>query len=369
MRRRFTAVALIVALGVAGSGLAGSVRAPAATAAVAHWKAWLCFPGEADDWCSVDLTTTVIPANGSRRNLRVSVPTNPPIDCFYLYPTVSEEAQPNSDLVVRPEERETAITQAARFSHVCRVYAPMYRQVTAYAGSIAPSGKKVPQGNYQLEYDDIRAAWRDYLAHYNDGRGVVLIGHSEGSFLFEQLIANEYPQFKKVMVSAILLGGDVEVDRHNRFDGVPACSSSSQTGCIVAYSSWDHTPPRDAMFQQVSHSSQHVLCVNPAAPAGGSAAITPIFAGISPQGIVPYGSFYVAYHWVEFPGLYTARCVREGSRAWLLVTRRHRAGDHRPTVTEALGPSWGLHAADVNITLANLVSLVASQSRAWLKHR
>jgi hypothetical protein len=29
----------------------------------------------------------------------------------------------------------------------------------------------------------------------------------------------------------------------------------------------------------------------------------------------------------------------------------------------------GLHAADVNITLGNLVALVAGEKRAWLAHR
>ena len=74
---------------------------PGAAKSVPHWSAWLCFPGAANNWCSVDLTTTVIPADGSLTNVHVSVPADPPIDCFYLYPTVSEEARPNSDLVVR----------------------------------------------------------------------------------------------------------------------------------------------------------------------------------------------------------------------------------------------------------------------------
>jgi hypothetical protein len=149
---------------------------------------------------------------------------------------------------------------------------------------------------------------------------------------------------------------------------VPACTSLTETGCVVAYSSWSRTPPPDASLQDVSAGAkQQVLCVNHAAPGSSrSTPITPIFAGINPQMIVPYGSKYVVYHWIEFPGLYTARCVQQGTRAWLLVSRINRPGDIRPTVQEALGPTEGLHAADVNITLANLVSLVASQSRAWL---
>src|ERR1700722_10042874 len=83
-----------------------TLAASAAPGSVPHWKAWLCFPGSPTDWCSVELTTTVISADGSRRNVAVSVPQNPPIDCFYVYPTVSMEFRPNADLKLEPEERE-----------------------------------------------------------------------------------------------------------------------------------------------------------------------------------------------------------------------------------------------------------------------
>jgi hypothetical protein len=110
--------------------------------------------------------------------------------------------------------------------------------------------------------------------------------------------------------------------------------------------------------------------VNPAAPGSDATVpITTIFAGINPELIVPDGSKYVAYHWVEFAGLYTARCVSSGSGAWLLVTPTRVPGDTRPIVKEALGPLHGLHAADVNIALANLVGLVGSQARAWKARR
>ena len=60
--------------------------------------------------------------------------------------------------------------------------------------------------------------------------------------------------------------------------------------------------------------------------------------------------------------------MRDGTRAWLLVSRIGKSGDKRPTVVEALGKDWGLHAADVNLTLADLVNLVAAQSKSWLRH-
>ena len=55
------------------------------------------------------------------------------IDCFYVYPTVSDDKSTNSDLPIDPEERSIALYQAARYSQHCRVFAPMYRQVTLQA--------------------------------------------------------------------------------------------------------------------------------------------------------------------------------------------------------------------------------------------
>ncbi len=345
--------------------LASSAAAPGA-GGVPHWNYWLCYPGTANDWCSVDLTTDVFYANGKHVTEPVSVASNPKFDCFYVYPTVSEEHRANATLQIEPAERETAITQGARFSHVCRVYAPLYRQVTAY-------GHTIYKGNRALAYNDVLKAWRDYLAHYNHGRGVVLIGHSQGAGVLTQLIQKEIdnsPSERKLLVSAILLGGEVYVPRGKTVGGsfhhVPACTSSTETGCVVAYEAWNKTPPKS--WDSGYYPKTVTLCTNPAALGGGSAPITPIFAGINPQGIAPIFSKYVDYHWVEFPGLYTAKCVVSGSRSWLLVTRTHHRGDTRPTVTEALGPDDGLHAADVNITQANLVSLVASEGQAWLAH-
>ncbi len=47
----------------------------------------------------------------------------------------------------------------------------------------------------------------------------------------------------------------------------------------------------------------------------------------------------------------------------------HTPGDKRPTVTGVLAPASGLHAADVNIALGSLISLVTTERAAWLaKH-
>ena len=73
--------------------------------------------------------------------------------------------------------------------------------------------------------------------------------------------------------------------------------------------------------------------------------------------------------WIAFPGTYTARCVTQGSRAWLLVENVGAVGDPRELAKEMLSPNWGLHAADVNIALHELVDLVRAQGKAWVAQR
>ena len=53
---------------------------------------------------------------------------------------------------------------------------------------------------------DVKAAWEHYLAYNNVGRGVVLIGHSQGSGLLTRLIASEIDG-KPVQVGIVSWGG------------------------------------------------------------------------------------------------------------------------------------------------------------------
>jgi len=60
-------------------------------------KTWLCRPG-GHDACDVDMTTTVVAADGKLSRETWTADANAPIDCFYVYPTVSTDTTPNSDM-------------------------------------------------------------------------------------------------------------------------------------------------------------------------------------------------------------------------------------------------------------------------------
>jgi hypothetical protein len=325
------------------------------------------------------MTTTVISSDGSTTTESPSPAKDPPIDCFYVYPTVSGQETPNANLEIDPEQRAIAMNQAARFSQVCQVYAPMYRQFTLkaiLAGGITPA-------TIDLAYADVLSAWQDYLAHYNHDRGVVFISHSQGTLMLTRLIAAEVdpnPDVLRRLVSALLIGGNISVaagqDVGGAFQHIPACRSADQTGCVVAYSSFLQAPPPDSIFGRVGlgissgqqgNGNLEVLCVNPASLSGGTGSLQPYFSTAPfPGTLGQYISVPSApTPWVAYPELYTAHCESSGGANWLQVDTTNIAGDQRPVLSQTLGPTWGLHLADVNIAIGNLVDLVRRQGAAF----
>ncbi len=375
-------ILMLLAATAALAGCGGHTTPPATTAAPAPKAStghtvWLCFPGRPSDPCAGSLATTAVRADGSATVTHPSIAAAPPIDCFYVYPTVSDEDRGNSDLRVQLPEVVVAQAQAAQFSQVCRVYAPMYRQITD-RGLTTPSLHASP-----IEaYTSLVAAWRDYLAHDNDGRGVVLIGHSQGAYILKELIKTTIdpdPKLRRLLVSAILLGGQVLAGNGpagksgtagSTLPHVPPCSSTGDTGCVIAYSSFSSTPPAGARFGRDPSSASHVMCVNPAAPGSLAAEpVDPLFPTLVLRLTAGAALAGVSTPWVSFPGLYTARCMRSGTASWLQITRIRVPGDTRPVVRPLYGPGWGLHATDVNIALANLVGVVRTQASAFAKRQ
>jgi hypothetical protein len=340
---------------------------------------WLCKPGLKSNPCTPGLKTTYFSPTGKK--LRVGKPRavkHPKVDCFYVYPTVSDQQTPLATKRIDPEQRSIAQYQTARYSQHCRVYAPMYRQVTL-AGLLG--GGDGGQVDREIPYNDVREAWRTYVRKYNRGRGVVLIGHSQGTFVLRRLIGEEIdkkPRARRKLVSAILLGGNVTVkkgrDVGGDFKHIPACRAKRQTGCAVAFSTFNAPVPENSLFGRTGTRGLEVLCTNPVALGGGSAPITPI----SPSAPFAPGTTIAtaititgvelpraATPWVEIPNAYTARCSSAGGADVLQISPRNGAPVYNPSPDA----TWGLHLVDANIALGNLVDLVRSQIAAYESRR
>ena len=380
---------LIVFLALlAGSTLAQQAAAPAPSPNdYTDAKSWLCRPGR-HDACDVDLTTTVIAPDGKLSRETWAADTSSPIDCFYVYPTVSTDPTPNSDMIADEAERNVIRQQFARFASKCRVYAPMYRQITL-AGLRLILGGANPGASldHGLQYDDVRDAWRYYLEHDNQGRGFVMVGHSQGSFILAELIRQEIDG-KPVaarMVSAILAGTTLAVprgkDTGGAFQHVPLCKSATQTGCVITFASFRSTvpPPENTLFGKVTGENMTAACSNPAALGGGSGELHSYLAtaGQTIVGATPPKPWVtpekpIDTPWVSVPGLLTARCASNENATYLEVTVHPDPAGHR--VNDITGDlmfggqvqaNWGLHLVDMNLTMGNLLDIVGQEAKAF----
>lgn len=337
---------------------------------------WLCKPGEADDPCAGDLSVTSVSATRAISPEPKSPASESKFDCFYVYPTASPQKTPNANLTVQPEEVDAALSQAAQFSQVCNVWAPMYRQRTEADLLKGLGGDPTAD---QVAYDSLLAGWKDYLAHDNHGRPVIFIGHSQGAAMLIRLLHNVIDpsvRLRHLMVSAIILGGNVEVasgeTRGGSFNHISTCTSATQVGCVIAYSSFGSEPPSDSLFgrpgqgvslqsQQTTSQGQQVACVNPVNFSTGVAPLSPIFLTVSS----PTPGVKVTTPFVSFPGLYTAQCENQSGATWLQINVTKSVNDDRPIVSASLGPTWGLHLDDVNLALDNLVQDVSLKEKAY----
>ncbi len=175
-------------------------------------------------------------------------------DCFYVYPTVSTEPGTNADLTVQTAETAAAFAQASHFSQVCNVWAP-----DVPAGDVGQRWPRARPPTPQViatAYGSLLAAWKDYLAHDNHGRPIVFIGHSQGAAMLIKLLASPRSTPRRACASSWSrpsFWAATSRCRQGRPSGAASgtsrrARSASQTGCVIAYSTFGSTPRPTAFF-------------------------------------------------------------------------------------------------------------------------
>ena len=378
MSLRFVPAAIAAAVGIA----APTATAPAALPSASDSR-WLCLPGRADP-CSTPIETADLGPNGYGTTIKTKPAAAPAVDCFYVYPTVSADPGLNSDLVAGREEKLIAETQMARFASVCRPFAPLYRQMTIAAVAAFATGADLNQPA-AIAYGDVAAAFRDYLRRSN-GRPFVLIGHSQGSLMIQQLIARvieKDPALAARMKLAIIPGYNLLVPQGRLAGGdlksTPLCSRPGQTRCVLSWTSFRdrNVPPQGAIFGYANRPGMTVACVNPAR--WGSRVWEPLDSDWFARSSLPVPGGPISWSsdgpppatYVRTPGLASGRCVNDGARGYLSVRTNADPKDKR---TDRIGgevglfgmflPGWGMHLADIALVQGDLVRAVGAIGQA-----
>lgn len=341
-------------------------------------ESWLCNPNGDVGACNLDLDTTVVYKNGTTTDERFEAASDPGFDCFYVYPTISSDGTPNSDMNVDQSERGVIAVQFARFGSVCRTFAPIYRQVTLAVISGAITGGDATQTDApdrEMPYNDVLDAFKHFIANESHGRPFLLIGHSQGAGILNRLVKEEIDNnasLRARMLSAMIIGASVAVPEGKKvggdFQNVPACESDTQTGCVISYASFKNTaPPQEGAFFGKPRTADGVaLCTNPAALSGGSAELKNYMTNNGDNFPNEPDKPQPATKYVSFPGLISGECQSENGYNFLQITySSDETGARKSDLGGELTPAWGLHLLDMNFTMGNLLDIANAQFEAY----
>lgn len=361
---------------------------------------WLCHPdlfGSANV-CQGNFDSTAVAADASATPLIYQAASQPAVDCFYVYPTTSLDLTGNSDLLPGPQEKQTTALQFGRHGEVCRQFAPVYRQrtltalgITTFTGALG--GLDIAPNASEVAYADVLDAFKEYIANQSNGRGFILVGHSQGSGILRRLIAEEIetrPELLDRLIAAHIPGTNVLVPNNSdvgaSFQKVPACRNASQIGCVVAYVTYRAGDPQleDPRFGLSTVEGTKALCTNPAALAGGPAMLFPVIPQQQPPVfrllLIPRGpggpyanpvsNLTVPTPYYSIPGQIRGECkIGPNGVSYMEATILANPDDPRADDYPGEfigGTNWGLHLIDVSIALGDLVRLARQQATAYL---
>ncbi|MDD9941365.1 MAG: DUF3089 domain-containing protein [Myxococcales bacterium] len=313
---------------------------------------WLCKPGIAPNYCIEDIAdaTEALP-DGSFRPFMDDLAVDHPIDCLFWYPTVERFEDPTSlDFDNLAPMLGSIRSQAARFSRVCNVYAPLYRQVSLNNG-----------GDRALGYADVVDGFKHYIANLSEGRNFVIYGHSQGTGHATRLLQDEIDgndDLRKRLVSAVLIGGGLTADT---FDNIPLCTAPDQTGCAVGYQAYGPN-------MSLSGVRAGLACTNPGALGGGKVMMRgAYFLSRGAKYSDDLGEDFTAT-WGLFRDFFSGECVEAPSGGQVLRIDYTEDPDdvreHFLDLDTVIG--FGLHVFDYQFPLDDLLDLVASQREAKL---
>ena len=356
--------------------LPGDLRSPYSGYRSAHYaaaNAWLCRPDLDHDPCrSADLSAIEfdgdrLDASGHRPLVRAPPAESPPVDCFYVYPTVDLRLLPGNHTDFSDLQRITAVTlaQVGRFRTLCRMFVPLYRQATIGSYLVRDSDRYLSVGA-----SDVEDAFLHYLGQYNQGRKVVLIGHSQGAEMITRLLKRRFdddPALRDRLLVALVIGGRITVAQGKTTGGsfakVPICTARAQTGCVVGYRSYldgvaidagPYLPPR----------GEQTVCVDPLG--GDGSAPRPFRGALLPSHGGGLDLPGVETPYLLFRGTYAGRCVvRDDGFAYLAVSSVASAPVHPIDIEDRrFRGGLGLHILDFQLPQSDLISLVRAKIAA-----
>lgn len=182
-------------------------------------------------------------------------------DVFYIYPTVytsffSNNA-PIDDTGYRGDVSNLLLTsQASSLNNIGKIYTPYYRQASLWAYLDTEEARKEA---FDIAYADVEAAFQYYLEHYNQGRPLFILSHSQGSQIAVRLLQENYTKLRLggILVVAYIIGERIGT---RTFADLVPCTTAIQTDCFVTWGTVAEGGRSDMMTGEIQGAP---VCVNP----------------------------------------------------------------------------------------------------------
>jgi len=179
---------------------------------------------------------------------------NTGIDVFWVHPTQLEDA-PAFPTSVPLEEQpyalisSTILAQGGLLAKYGRFYAPRYRQASPASFLDASYSDQERANALITTYNDVKAAFENYLINHNNGNRIILAGHSQGSFLLAMLLRDYFDEddaLKDRLVTASLGGmayvyAEKGLYAGGQWESIPLCTELNQCGCVHNWRSFKET--------------------------------------------------------------------------------------------------------------------------------
>lgn len=211
---------------------------------------WAALPGSND---LADLVPEGIDNPGLTSKLSV--------DVFFIHPTgLMNGTSWVSSLQVTSKTEENTMwmmaNQASTYNGCCQVYAPRYREASifTYTAANGVAHRKI----MRFAYNDVLAAFENFLTHRSQGRAFIIASHSQGSQHGTVLLRERIDGTPLVdrMVAAYLIGGNLASTEFDGLKDIPICDSPTQLHCVIHY---------DTMSERAAVQLERAdnVCVNP----------------------------------------------------------------------------------------------------------
>jgi hypothetical protein len=185
------------------------------------------------------------------------------VDIFYIHPTLYDYGEPwlaslEDEHLNKMVDRWTIRHQASIFFGVGRVYAPRYRQAHYRCFTI---GDGRSEKALRVAYQDVRTAFQHWMDNWDEGRPIIIAGHSQGSWHARWLIQEFFDgtEMQGRLVTAYIPGMAMYEEDYNSLE---FCKSEDDTQCICTWMTFatGHTPD---WIKKKYEDGDVPACINP----------------------------------------------------------------------------------------------------------